>query len=340
MLDKKCSLKTALYKSRFIIISVALSAVSYKIALDILKKSGKVIEFYNNQMTPLSDLPERIILAVKLGFGNLVNYNVAFMPLSMTILFALFLVAFLVFLWLANLNKSTKLSILILLCGAILASQMHIILSKTITSDPRVQYYGLMFLRVLIVALVFKICIDFIRAQKLAQNLLFILSTILIWFCIVQDLYAQKLQKLSNDAELKLLNRVIDRIEQNENFNPNKQYCGIMFGKPKAMKDFIGFTLFPHWDMQSVFANTMSKNVFEGCKVYSDTSQMRKDSNPKEVKVFYNIISRLHKAGILDKLEPFPHKDSVVVFEDIIVFVASKGNLDEIRKMVKTPTLR
>ena len=341
MLDEKCSPKTALYKSRFIIISVALSAISYKITLSILKKSGKVIEFYNNQITPLSDLPEHIILAIKLGFSNLVNYNVAFMPLSMTILFALFLVAFLVFLWQTNLNKSTKLSILILLCGAILASQMHIILSKTIiTSAPRVQYYGLMFLRVLFVALAFKICIDYFCNKKLAQNLLFILSTILIWFCIVQDLYAQKLQKLSNDAELKLLNRVIDRIEQNENFNPNKQYCGIMFGKLKAMKDFIGFTLFPHWDMQSVFANTMSKNVFEGCNVYSDTSQMREDSNPKEVKVFYNIISRLHKAGILDKLEPFPHKDSVVVFEDIIVFVASKGNLDEIRKMVKTPTLR
>lgn len=94
MLDKKCSLKTALYKSRFIIISVTLSAISYKITLSILKKSGKVIEFYNNQMTPLSDLHEHIILAVRLGFGNLVNYNVAFMPLSMTILFALFLVTF------------------------------------------------------------------------------------------------------------------------------------------------------------------------------------------------------------------------------------------------------
>lgn len=337
MLDEKCSPKIALYKSRFIVISVALSAVSYKIALDILKKYGKVIEFYNNQITPLSDLPEHIILAIKLGFGNLVNYNVAFMPLSMTILFTLFLVAFLVFLWQTNLNKSTKLSILILLCGAILASQMHIILSKTIiTSDPRVQYYGLMFLRVLFVALAFKICIDFIRAQKLAQNLLFILSTILIWFCIVQDLYAQKLQKLSNDAELKLVNRVIDRIEQNENFNPNKQYCGIWIGdlpnfrerysgKRKETGNELISVTFITWATGS-FDKFMSSAVFKQCGFVSPQQHKKQ---------FKSIIFRLEKADILDKLEPFPHKDSVVVFEDIIVFVASKGNLDEIRKMVK-----
>lgn len=59
------------------------------------------------------------------------------------------------------------------------------------------------------------------------------------------------------------------------------------------------------------------------------------DNNTQENKIFNTLISRLHKAGILDKLKPFPHKDSVVVFEDIIVFVASKGNLDEIRKKVK-----
>lgn len=300
-------------------------------------------------MTPLSDLPEHIILAIKLGFGNLVNYNVAFMPLSMTILFALFLVAFLVFLWQTNLNKSTKFSILILLCGAIFASQMHIILSKTITSDPRVQYYGLMFLRVLIVALAFKICFDFIRAQKLAQNLLFILSTILIWFCIVQDLYAQRVQKLAFDAELKLLNRVIARIEQNENFSYEKKYCGIKFGdvpnfreryyigKSKDNKELIGQLLITPWRPARAFQLFMQNNVFTDCEFFSSEFDYNysDNANPQAKKQFLTLISRLHKAGILDKLEPFPHKNSVVVFEDIIVFVASKGNLDEIRANIK-----
>ena len=61
----------------------------------------------------------------------------------------------------------------------------------------------------------------------------------------------------------------------------------------------------------------------------------RIEGSGKESKIMQELIKRLHNADILDKLEPFPHKDSVVVFEDIIVFVASKGNLDEIRAVAR-----
>ena len=353
IIDNKGDLKLSFYKSRFLIISVAFAAISYKIVLDILKKLDIVQNVYNNQMTPFSDLPEHIILAIKLGFGNLVNYNVAFMPLSMTILFTLFLVAFLVFLWLADLNKSTKLSILILLCGAIVASQMHIILSKTITSDPRVQYYGLMFLRTLFVALALKLSVDFIRTQKLFQNLLFILSALLIWVCIVQDLYAQRVQKVAFDAELKLLNRVIARIEQNEHFSYDKKYCGVKFGdfpnfrervyknyktnKVGSNAELIEQRLITPWNPANAFQSFMPGFIFADCGFFSSEFQYNNpnNTNQREKDSFNKLISRLHKAGILDKLEPFPHKDSVVVFEDIIVFVASRGNLDEIRASVK-----
>ena len=346
IIDNQGDLKTSLYKSRFIIISVVLAAIFYKIIFDILKKSGKVIDFYNNQMTSLSDLPERILLAIKLGFGNLIKYDVAFMPLSMTILFAVFLMTFLVFVYKSKLKLSAKFSILILLCGMILASQTHIVLSQVITSDPRVQYYGLMFLRVLFVALAF-ICVGFVRAQKLAQNLLFILSFILIWICIVQDLYAQRVQKLAFDAELKLLNRVITRIEQSENFSYDKRYCGVMFGDAPNFRtkyytinqhsELIGNMLLPIWDLKTPFDMFMNNNVFKDCYFLSSSFHYKEQKNgTREESLFLSLIKRLHKAGILDTLEPYPHKNSVVVFEDIIVFVASKGNLDEIRQMAKT----
>ena len=153
---------------------------------------------------------------------------------------------------------------------------------------------------------------------------------------MVQSLNAQKVLKLTMERDFAYINRVVSRIEQNENFSYDKKYCGIMFGVPKnSFIDSFNADIFPHWDMQSVFRYSMSKNVFEGCKVYSDVMQNFVDRDPQENRRFNNIIARLHKAGILDKLQPFPHKDSVVVFEDIIVFVASKGNLDEIRASVK-----
>lgn len=77
----------------------------------------------------------------------------------------------------------------------------------------------------------------------------------------------------------------------------------------------------------------IGENIFKDCGIRP--SSYFKD-NPllsfKADEGVKTLITRLHQAGILDKLEPFPSKNSVVLFEDIIVFVASKGNLDEIRQ--------
>ena len=350
IIDNKGDLKLSFYKSRFLIISVAFAAISYKIVLNILKNIGITRVTYYNQLISINELPERIMRVIKIGFGNLVNYDAAFLPLPMTILFAIFLVAFIIFVIQSKLNKISKLSIFVLFFGAVIGSVTHIILSKTFMNYGGIDYYGLMFLRVLIVALALKLSVDFIRAQKLFQNLLFILSAFLIWVCIVQDLYAQRVQKLAIDDELRLFNRVLIRLEQNPNFSYNKQYVGIFFGnfpnmrekyysdKSKANLSLLNHNFLAEEVFYGAANMLMPKNVFNKYGVLSSIhfdKSHHHSFNPHNRKLFFNSIKRLHKAGILDKLEPFPHKDSVVVFEDIIVFVASKGNLDEIRASVK-----
>ena len=342
MIDEQVGFKTALYKSRFIIISILFGVLSYKIVFDILKQIGKVGEFYNNQMVAFDEIPERILLAIKLGFGNLVNFESAFMPLYMTILFAVFIIIFIGLLFVSPLKQSAKVSIIVLFCGAVLASQAHNVISQTISNYDGIHYYGLLFARVLIIALVFKLFAQFTYRQNLIQNLCFVLSIVIIWVCVVQDLYAQRVQKLAFDAEFRLLNRVIDRIEQNENFSYGKQYCGIMFGEVPNMRlkfysdkakqndstALLHHTLITPWDPSRAFNSTLSKNIFAHCDFYSS-------SHYKDDKNIQTLISRLENVGILDTLEPFPHKNSVVVFENIIVFVASQGNLDEIKTIAK-----
>ncbi len=330
IIDNKGDLKLSFYKSRFLIISVAFAAISYKIVLDILKKLDIVQNDYNNQMIALSDLPERIVFAIKLSFEHLFAYNVAFMPEFIAILFGVFVVILLILLFGSKLRKSAKFGILIVLCGMVIASQTHIILSKNLSINIVTEFYSLPFLRVLVIALVFKLVAQVARTQTLWQNLCFTLSCVIIWACVVQSLNAQKIQKLSMEKDFRFINRVIDRIEQLDEFSYDKQYCGIMFGTVETPSDFLGFNLFPRWDMQSVFGYTMQKDIFKVCGFYPTFND--EFTEKQRVKA---LISRLHKAGILDKLEPFPHKDSVVVFEDIIVFVASRGNLDEIRASVK-----
>lgn len=72
----------------------------------------------------------------------------------------------------------------------------------------------------------------------------------------------------------------------------------------------------------------MSKNVFENCGIQPEYEW-------KKNRIFISLISRLDKAGILDILEAYPHKNSVIIFEDIIVIVASTEMLNEIRNYAK-----
>lgn len=169
IIDNNGDLKTSLYKSRFLIVSVALAGISYKITLDILKKLGTTHAVYNNQMIALTEIPERILLAIKMSFQSLFAYNVPFMPMFIAILFGVFVAILLILLFGTKLQLRAKLSIIILLLGAIFASQTHIALAKIISTGIVTDYYGVLFLRVLIIALVFKVVAQMIRIQALWQ---------------------------------------------------------------------------------------------------------------------------------------------------------------------------
>ncbi len=327
LIDEKCSLKTALYKARFIIVSVGLAAISYKIVLDLLKKFGASESIYNNQITPLIDLPERILLAIQLGFKHLFTYDVPFMPSSMSVCFVLFVLVSLATLLAAKISKSAKVIIATLFVAMVLASQMHLVLANQIAIVTYIEYYGLSFLRVLVVVLCIKLT-QLIRIQNVVQSLLFVLCAVFIWMCVVQDLDIQKTQKFVLERDLRRINRVVDRIEQQEDFSYDKQYCEVIIGgelegDPNTIiKGFL-------WDTNSGYGTTefyhiMTKDIFASCGIMEASMWVENGTRLEE---FKSLIKRLDNAGILESLQPWPHKNSVVVFEDIIVIVTSEAEL-------------
>ena len=359
IIDEKGNLKTAFYKTRFVIISVAFGMISYKIVFELLKKLGIVIEGYNNRLVAMSEFFERLAIGIKSAFKNLFAYDSLSMPLSMTILFIVFIPILLALLGLLNLKLKAKIAIFILLLGSIISSQTSNILSNGITRTD-INSTGLLIVRALILALVFKLSIEFVRIKNSVQNILFIVCVIIIWLCIIINLQAQRAQKHAFDAEFRLFNQIVDRFSQNDNFSYDKKYCGVMFGhlEPMRLRYFgkkdIKFATNPYsqntfdnyniltnytltqgwlavdWNAGYIFKWLMPKNVFSECDFYL-FSNIQNKTNDK----FLSLLARLDKAGVLDTLQPFPHKNSVVVFEDIIVFVASKINLDEIKTAVK-----
>lgn len=347
ILDKKTSLKSAIFEFRFSFVALFLAGLSYKIILDMLKKTGAAPSGYHTTMLPINELPERFLTTIQFAFKELFQYDFPFFPPFTTWLFGSFFLCFVFLLCRTPQNKINKFNILILLILMIIAGQSHMLLSNSITYGPRIDFYGLLFVRVLLVVLVFKISEQFIQKTCLIQNIVFIISAVIIWTFVVQNLYAQRLQKQAFDFELKLLNRVISRIENNENFSYGKNYCGIIFGQVPNMRarlypnntgktyriaaDLLDHRLITEWDPKDAFSYNMPENVFKTCKTFYTEGRMHE---PK----MQAMLQRLNAAGILENLRPWPHKNSVAVFEDIIVFVASGENLEKIRESVQAPT--
>lgn len=342
MLDKKIPLKTALFQFRFVLITLIVAIVSYKLVFDYLKTSGYINEAHNATMLSLNEMPKRFSMATQMAFKQLIHYDFPFLPLSITYSFLPFLFIFL-FLFL-NLKQSFlfKFSFLFLFFLMLLSSQIHILISKTIATGPRVDFYGLLFIRVIIVIFAFKITLEWIKTKHFFQNILLVLSIFLIWNSIIQNLSAQRLHKLAFDFEMNLLNRIIDRIENHPQFNYQERYCGIVFGEvanlrtklyPNAQKyktpsEILHHRLITEWNPIEAFLYNMPENVFGACgKIYS-AERAFLENDPQ----FNQMMQRLQNAGILQNLKPWPDQNSIVIFENLLIWVAQDDSLKNIQK--------
>ena len=340
IVENKGNIKLAIFKARFLVIATILAAISYKIILDILKKIDYVQDFYNNRLTPLSEMPERIILAFKNGFSFLFVPQMDYIAQSIGIVFGIIFIIAFICLYRARFSLFAKFAIILLFMAMIFSSQTHIILANAKGGGLHLHFYGLMFLYVGIIASAFKlfnaesISLD----SNLTRNALIFISCIFIWISALHCLQAQKIHKFTMDRDLAFLNRIVERIENLEGFSYEKQYCGVMFGSPQnAFTKAMNANMLAPWDIGPILGRMMMKDVFRTCDMSADwymADYMIKE-NPKDyrIKAYKKRLKRLYDAGILDKLQPFPHKDSIVLFEDIIVFVASSENLiDKIKQ--------
>lgn len=356
IIDTQGNLKTAIYKSRFMIASAILGALSYKIALDVLKMLGIVAENYNNQMTPFAEIPARIALIAKMSLENLVSYEYAFLPQSLTWLFLVFVLMLVMLIFALPFKIHTKIAIFALLLLSLFSTLTHIVISKTIINDATTDFYGLAFWRVMIVALVFKVSFALGKREKYAwavRNSAFLLGAIVLWIYAICDLHAQRMQKFAFDSHTTTIKTIVAKIETLEGFSYGKKYHFLMFGDLTNMRHRYGKpyfdelpqdkikssgrglggygTLIPTWSPLQAFEFYMPNAIKDADKGnFGDYLDGHRDN-----KHFQSLIMRLHKAGILARLKPYPHKDSIVLFEDIIVLVASKGHLDEVRELVK-----
>lgn len=322
---------------------ILIAAVFYKFVLFYLAKKGILYTgMYTIKSISLNDLPLRLIECISSSFEQLAFYQFKFMPNSLTILCS---VMFIILLSLI-INNTSKISVKILHLTEIFiilfATKITALLADYMAFFvPRIDFFGLLFFRVLVLIVIFKILKD-----NSLKNVVVILASVVIFISIVNDMDALRVWKLGFAKEKMMWNRIITRIEEQTNFDSNKKYDVIAIGKVPSIRSEILSN-----DNYNKFSKIMISDAYSARNYDADWEPFIAENfyYPKVfVKnhfctayeayygniAFLNDIKKLKLSGIIDKLEVWPSKNSIFVYDDIIIFVADENSLKKFKKYV------
>lgn len=302
---------------------------------------------YSGMTTPFHQMGEKAVECVKLAFSQLF-ISFPFIPLSYKIILFLLILTSLGALIVYILRQKQDIvakkylklltAVIILLIGLFLTKIIAFIsIVPNAGTAPRFDFYGLRFFYALMVAILMYSGIK----NVWSRNGLLLLMMILLPMHLYFNIYAQKVWKFGYDAEMKLINRIIGRIEQHPNFVPQKPYVILNIGMIPSMRKkyypqndidekedtLLQYSFYPPWKSKfhpidffysynDVFESMDAINGFYIC------------TKTRQVTLF--VADLLFDA----KLKAWPHANSVFIKDFVIVIVHSQSALDHLRKMI------
>ena len=207
------------------VINIALGILSYKLALTFVFPPSYG---YNTKMLPFDQIPERLFVLFKQSFHQLYEYNFPFISQGVLWVFLCFTILMTLYICLTG-NFKQKFVRLILLGGALFATQVAMLIADTYLIVARVELFGLVVFETLVMVIVF-------TKLKNLHNLSVFAATGVVWVSIVNDLDCLRVWKLGFDAEKMLWNRVLARMEIQKDFDINRQYKVIQIGMPIPLR--------------------------------------------------------------------------------------------------------
>lgn len=326
-------------------INIFIAMILYKIILILMELSGILVRIYAIEQIRLEDLPQRVTECIYAAFLQLGSYSFPFMPNSICLIFTSLLIILVI-----NLicNKKDNLSSkqhaqivavqLLMLIFALFSTKLAtLICQEPQLLETRIDFFGLHIFRILIV------CALFITAQNKRDILNFtvLCAIAIISISAVNDLKQQKLLHLSYNAEKMFLNRVYERIESDKNFDANKKYFLIQIGEIKAFGQnfyrdnylkqydalpFITHSIDPSWIPFSMLEVTVGNYFIK--ERYNFKFALDSDE-------FKKLLLSADKKGLLKIAKPWPDKNSIIIDNDLIIFVTEEKSLEEAKDFVK-----
>lgn len=317
------------------VFDVLTAGIIYRIVVFILAKTGILIDIYTIKSIHLQDLPLRVLECIKMSCVQLYSYQFPFMPNYITEMFTILLIILVMALFVRNNSNIRTRSILIIIVQLLLLFSV-LISTKTATMisempqylAPRIDFFGLLYFRVLIIAVLFMV----IKYEKPIKNIVLTIVAVILFSSVVNDLNAQKVWQLGLESEKMLWNRMIARIEANANFDESKKYNFFLIGRnnisirakyyPNMLKTIVSYGLLKHsynpdWipfqAQEFYYPNNFIRNRYS---IFNENDDYYKE-----------VLSKLYNSGELQNMKAWPAEQSIFINDDIIVFVTDQKAL-------------
>jgi len=156
----------------------------------------------------------------------------------------------------------------------------------------------------------------------------YVISILVIFMSFIRISYALKVWKFGFDAELKLAERIITRMEKMDNFNIERQYKLYQIGSQSLRQRYY---LKKQNELTSdsllSLAYYNKENAKSAYNFFYQTDFASQNASLNELKSIPEI-----KDYILNKARPWPHKESIFIHNDHIIFVLDEKELYDIQK--------
>jgi hypothetical protein len=362
-------LKGVLFRQRYVFLTMVLSALCYVIIILILKNNYAVnTTFHGMQTVNIKDFIPHLMNVSYEAFRILWHYTVSFFPKVLvriwTSLFIVGVFAVIFNVWEGGRDKKTKIGksivLLILFASIIIFSKTAGIISSHPIAlyDPRILFFGDAFLHI------FPLTLIFLQRFNFPKTIAVLTGIILIGICLIQDAKALKVWKFDFEAEKMFWNRVMTRVEENEDYNANKKYRLLFVGKPPSyarhyygnknrsdeeikfakkvgapitigmlrsyekVHPMLAFSFFfpDLYKAQNVHARYVGYPLLQNLR-YRENHRLYKQAQPiKEI--------ALKLKTQINGMRAYPHKNSVLIKDGVIIIVFSESELKAVKKIL------
>lgn len=312
---------------------ILVSCIVYFIIIQCLKYTGIFVEKYNTALLAADQVFPRILTVFVDSFRHFFT-TYPFLDLKYLVLLSLLFIPMFMLMVSETIHRKRLQylagSVFIFTAIIFCSNSIHCITETYALFYPYITYFSLPYVYTCVIAYI-------LNARLLwTKNLLVLLLIPICYFSVIRDFECQKFWKIGLEGDKTLITRLVDRIEQQDEFLYKKSYNFISIGFYPAFNSayyqskydqnnaIVDSTFFPPKSLWALISLMPHTRWFNSAKLIDLSVRSEKIQES-----FSGV-----PMDIIMNLKPWPHKNSVVVHDNKIIVCWQEKELEYVKKVL------